>query len=215
MTPKHTTDALIRQLAERPAPSPFRAGAVTGTMVALLAAALVLFWMIFGLRADLAQAWSVLQVQAKTVLPVTLSILAFWLALRSSYPGGRVAIWPLGLPVITGLALVVWRLGQAPDDVIYVEFIGRGQTALACMSAVTVLSALPLGAGIWILRQSAPTRPAFTGGLLGLAVGAGIAAGYALYCTEDSPLFFMSWYSLAIGIVAVAGAFLGDRFLRW
>jgi hypothetical protein len=66
-----------------------------------------------------------------------------------------------------------------------------------------------------MLRRAAPVRPGVTGALLGLAVGAGVAAGYALYCTEDSPLFFMLWYSLAIGIVAGCGAILGLRFLRW
>ena len=63
--------------------------------------------------------------------------------------------------------------------------------------------------------RTAPTRPVLTGALLGVAIGAGVAAGYALHCIEDSPLFFVSWYGLAIGIVGGVGGLLGHRLLRW
>ena len=45
---------------------------------------------------------------------------------------------------------------------------------------------------------------------------AGISATiYASNCTDDSPLFVVTWYPLATGIVALAGAWAGRRFLSW
>ena len=41
------------------------------------------------------------------------------------------------------------------------------------------------------------------------------AAGYALSCTADSPLFFLTWYGAGIMFSAIAGALVGGRLLRW
>jgi hypothetical protein len=47
-------------------------------------------------------------------------------------------------------------------------------------------------------------------------VASGIAATlYASHCTDDSPLFVATWYSLAIGMVALVGYVIGSRVLRW
>ncbi len=213
MTSKQSTAELIRQLAASPAPQPFRTGMVAGGMLAVLLMSLVAFWLVFGLRTDLAGAWLLLPVQAKTVLPLVLSVLALWFALASSRPDGQIVLWPLAAPALLGLLLVFQRLGQRAEGSLLTEVLG--QTAFACLTSITVLSALPLGLGIVMLRRAAPTRPAMTGALAGVAAGAGAVAGYALHCTEDSPLFFVVWYGLAICIVACCGGWLGHRYLRW
>ena len=51
--------------------------------------------------------------------------------------------------------------------------------------------------------------------LAGLAAGAGAAAGYSLFCTRDNPVFYVPGYGLAIGLVALLGAWAGRRILRW
>ncbi len=212
MTERRTTEDLIRQLAASPAPAPFHPGAAVGGMLALLALGLGLFLLVCGLRADLVAAWAQVPVQAKTILPVLLSLLALRLALRASVPGRRLALWPLALPVALAGLLLVHRLAVA-DGSLLAEAIGR--TALACLASITLLSLPPLAAGIFFLRRTAPTQPILTGALLGLAAGAGVAAGYALHCTEDSPLFFVTWYGLGIAAAGGIGAGLGHRFLRW
>ena len=212
MTERQTTEDLIRQLAAGPAPAPFHPVAAVGGMLAVLMLGLGLFLLAFGLRADLATAWAQVPVQAKTILPALLSPVALWLALRSSVPGRRVVLWPLMLPVVLAGVLFVRRLVSA-DGSLLVE--AMGQTALACLVSITLLSLLPLSAGIYFLRRTAPTQPVQTGALLGIAVGAGVAAGYALHCTEDSPLFFVTWYGLGIAAAGGLGAGLGLRFLRW
>lgn len=212
MNAKRTTDDLIHDLARRPLPPPLSVTATMGGMVPALLLPLVLFWLVFGLRQDLAEALLHLPVQAKSILPLALSVLAASLAIGSGRPGQRVALWPLAMPALAGLVLVALRLAEGPQAML-AEAVG--QTALACMASIAAMSVLPLWVAMRMFRHAAPTRPALTGALLGLAVGAGVAAGYALHCTEDSPLFFMSWYVLAIATVTAAGAIAGGRVLRW
>jgi hypothetical protein len=49
----------------------------------------------------------------------------------------------------------------------------------------------------------------------GLAGSALSAAVYALHCTEDSPLFYVTWYGLAIAGVTLVSTLIAARSLRW
>jgi hypothetical protein len=51
--------------------------------------------------------------------------------------------------------------------------------------------------------------------LAGLAGGGLGAAVYALHCIEDNPMFFVTWYGVAIAGVTVVSALIGSRILRW
>jgi hypothetical protein len=65
------------------------------------------------------------------------------------------------------------------------------------------------------LRRGAPSNPALAGALAGL-LSAGLAATlYAAHCTDDSPLFVATWYTLATAAVAGIGALAGARLLRY
>ncbi|MFN5716104.1 MAG: DUF1109 domain-containing protein, partial [Bradyrhizobium sp.] len=90
-----------------------------------------------------------------------------------------------------------------------------GKNSMACMTAIPAMS-LPLLIGaLYGLRQGAPARPAVAGAVAGL-LSAGLAATvYASHCTDDSPLFVATWYTLATAIVASVGALMGKRALRY
>jgi hypothetical protein len=65
------------------------------------------------------------------------------------------------------------------------------------------------------LRRGAPSRPAVAGAIAGM-VSAGLAATlYASHCTDDSPLFVATWYTLATALVTAVGAAVGSRVLRY
>ena len=53
------------------------------------------------------------------------------------------------------------------------------------------------------------------GAVAGLVAGGVGATLYAMHCTDDSPLFVALWYSLAVALVALAGAAAGRWLLRW
>ena len=84
-----------------------------------------------------------------------------------------------------------------------------------CLLSIPAFSIPTLAALLYALRDSAPSNPAVTGAVAGL-VSAGVAATYyASNCTDDSPMFVATWYTLAVAIVAAAGAGIGQRVLRW
>lgn len=213
MSTSRTTEDLIRALAASAPPPRFSAGVMAVALSGAVALAVALFVAIIGPRPDLVAALAAPLVLAKTLLPLALAGLALWLALRSARPGAGLVLWPLLVPVALACALFAGRLVQTPPEAVLPAMMG--QTAGACLLSITGLSAPAIIAGIALFRRGAATRPALTGGLIGIAVSAGAAAGYALHCNEDSPLFFTLWYGLAIVTCAVAGAWAGRRFLRW
>jgi hypothetical protein len=83
------------------------------------------------------------------------------------------------------------------------------------VSAIPLISLPLLAAALIGLRHGAPTRPAVTGAIAGL-LSSGLAATlYAAHCTDDSPLFVATWYTLATALVTVAGALAGRRVLTF
>jgi len=90
-----------------------------------------------------------------------------------------------------------------------------GTNAVACVTLIVLLSALPFAALFFALSQGAPAEPGLAGAVAGIAAGALAATLYAMHCTDDSPLFVATWYTIGIGIMALAGSVLGERLLRW
>ena len=90
-----------------------------------------------------------------------------------------------------------------------------GSNSRICMAAIALMS-LPLLAGALVgLRHGAPARPAVAGAIAGL-LSAGLAATlYASHCTDDSPLFVATWYTIAAALVTAMGALAGSRVLRY
>ena len=78
-----------------------------------------------------------------------------------------------------------------------------------------LLSIAPFAALLFALSEGAPAKPRLTGAVAGIAAGALAATLYAMHCTDDSPLFVATWYTIGIGIMALAGSVLGERLLRW
>jgi hypothetical protein len=83
------------------------------------------------------------------------------------------------------------------------------------MMAIPAMS-LPLLAGaLFGLRHGAPARPAVAGAVAGM-LSAGLAATlYASHCTDDSPLFVATWYTIATALVTAIGALAGSKLLRY
>lgn len=213
MTDRHSTDDLIRRLAASAPPAPLSARAATLPVAAALLAALGLFLLLAGPRADLAQAMAQPVVAAKSLLPLALSVAALAAAWRSARPARALRPGLLALPVVAVLGLFVLRLVQTPSAQVVPGILGH--SAAACMLSIAALSAPAIGAGLMVFRRGAALRPALTGGLIGMAASGGAAAGYALHCTEDSPLFYATWYGLAILVCSAMAAMAGRRLLRW
>ena len=89
-----------------------------------------------------------------------------------------------------------------------------GSNSRVCMTAIPLMSLPLLAAALIGLRHGAPARPAVAGAIAGL-LSAGLAATlYASHCTDDSPLFVATWYTIATALVTAIGALAGSRVLQ-
>jgi hypothetical protein len=209
------TDELIDLLAkDSPPPWLFRsvlAGAVAGGIVI----AAILFFAEIGARPDISEAVSSSRFLFKFVVTVSLALTAIGAVLALGRPDGRFA--PTGLmiaiaPALLAVAVVV-ELLVLPEN----QWLPRlvGVNARLCLTLIPLLAAGPLACLLAALRQGAPSRPGLAGAVAGLAASGIAASFYAAHCTDDSPLFVMTWYLIATLIVTMAGYLIGRRLLRW
>ncbi len=210
------TEQLIRTLA---ADNLHRARPVGFVLaLALLAAAPVsvaMFLAELGVRPDVMTAMHNPFFDLKFVVTLALAISAVVVSLHLSRPEASLRGWawllliPAGI-LATGIAGEMMMPQRLP---MMTRLIGSNSRI--CMTAIPLMS-LPLLAGALIgLRHGAPARPAVAGAIAGL-LSAGLAATlYASHCTDDSPLFVATWYTIATALVTAVGALAGSRMLRF
>jgi hypothetical protein len=209
------TDDLIRALAADTArPRDLRATLMLGLLPSLAIAVLAV-WLVLGFRADLAGALVTPVSAARIVLTGVLGIAATRLALILARPEGAqtARFWPLAAVAVAALWLLGWAYVTTPADARQMATVGK--TITTCLVTIPLLSVLPVAVLHHVLRQGATTAAARAGFVAGLA-GSGLSAAiYALHCTEDSPLFYVTWYGLAIMGVTLVSTLIGARGLRW
>jgi hypothetical protein len=210
------TDQLIRTLA---ADNASRARPVGfGLMLALLAAAPVSMLMFFtelGIRPDVMTAMRNPFFDLKFAVTLALASAAIAVSLHLARPEaslrgfGWLLLIPAGI-LTAGIGGEMMMPQRMPAMTRLV-----GNNSRACMIAIPLMS-LPLLAGALVgLRRGAPARPAVAGAIAGLA-SAGLAATlYASHCTDDSPLFVATWYTIATALVTAIGALVGSRVLKY
>lgn len=209
------TDELIDLLAkDSPPPWPFRlvlAGAVAGGIVI----AAIMFFTEIGARPDVSEAVRSSRFLFKFVVTVSLALTAIGAVLALGRPDGRFA--PRGLmmamaPALLGIAVVV-ELLVLPESQWLPHLVGVN--ARLCLTLIPLLALGPLACLLAALRYGAPSSPGLAGAVAGLAASGIAATFYAAHCTDDSPLFVMTWYLIATLIVTGAGYLIGKRLLRW
>ena len=190
----------------------YRLGLATGWG---FAGTTLLMAVLFGVRADLAQAAHLPMFWAKLIVPAVAAATALYFAQQVSHPGARGGQAPLiigALLVLTEVAAATVLWSALPDARLALLL---GTTWKVCAVSIALLS-LPLLAGIlWALRGLAPTRPVLTGAAAGLFAGTGATAVYALHCPEMAAAFLGIWYVMGIAVSVLLGALGGNRVLRW
>src|SRR6478752_4693646 len=192
------TDQLIRTLAadntQRPRPVGFM---LALALVAAAPVSILMFFMTLGVRPDVMTAMHNPFFDLKFAVTLALAVAAIMVSLHLSRPEallrgfGWLLVIPAGILTagIGGEMMMPQRLPMMTRLV--------GKNSWICLMAIPLMS-LPLLAGALIgLRHGAPARPAVAGAIAGL-VSAGLAATlYAAHCSDDSPLFVATWYTLA------------------
>ena len=210
------TEQLIRSLAADNSHHARPVGYVL--MLALLAAApvsLLIFFAELGVRPDIMTAMHNPFFDLKFAVTLALAISAIAVALHLSRPEaslrgfGWYLLIPAGL-LVAGISGEMMMPQRAPMMTRLV-----GNNSKFCMTFIPAISLPLLLAALLGLRHGAPSRPALSGAIAGM-LSAGLAATlYASHCTDDSPLFVATWYTLATALVAALGALMGSRMLKY
>ncbi len=209
------TDELVDLLTkDSPPPWPFRS-ILAGALAGGIAIAAIVFFVAIGFRPDIYEALASSRFLFKFVVTVSLALTAIGSVLALGRPDGRFA--PKGLMIATAPALlavaVVLELLAVPES----QWLPRliGVNSRLCLTLIPLLAIGPLACLLAALRQGAPSSPGLAGAVAGLAASGIAATFYAAHCTDDSPLFVMTWYLIATLIVTLAGYLIGRTLLRW
>jgi hypothetical protein len=184
----------------------------------LLAAApvsMAMFLTEFGVRPDVMTAMHNPFFDLKFVVTLALAISAIVVSLHLSRPEASLKGWAWLLLIPAGiLATAIASEMMMPQRLPMMTRL-IGSNSRVCMTAIPLMSLPLLAAALIGLRHGAPTRPAVAGAIAGL-LSAGLAATlYASHCTDDSPLFVATWYTISIALVTAIGALAGPRVLRF
>ena len=210
-----TTDDLIRALvADGYIGRKPRAVLLLALLLATAFVAIVFFTRI-GFREDMDAAIRTVRFQFKFVVIVPLALVALGALFRSAGPVFALGRWAILLPLpllllSTGVAA---ELLSIPRSDWMVRLIGSN--AVNCMTLIPLLASGPLVIFITALKRGAPAHPGLSGAMAGLGAGSLAAVFYAMNCFDDSPLFVITWYPLALLAIVSAGYFAGLCSLRW
>ncbi|MCA0303261.1 MAG: NrsF family protein [Proteobacteria bacterium] len=209
------TDRLIDALvADRAAPSRPIATALAGALALGGLVSLVVFAIELGVRKDLGAALATWRFDLKIVLVAFAVVLAFGACRALANPAAGPRALRRLLPLLALAAgLVAVELVVSPAASWSTRLVGSN--ARFCLTFIPILSLAPLAAALLVLRRGAPTSPTLAGAAAGLLAAASGALLYAFHCFDDSPLFVMTWYSLAAVPIVALGALAGRRLLRW
>ena len=179
------------------------------------ALSLAVFLVALGPRPDFADAVQTLRFDVKFLEAFALVAAGAWVCIQATRPDFRMRTtrWALLFPAALVLVGVAVELVVMPSETWARRLVGVN--AVHCLMMIPLMAFAPLAAAIAALRWAAPRSPALCGALAGAAAAGLSAAIYAGNCTDDSPLFVASWYSLAVLIVTGLGAVAGRKWLAW
>lgn len=210
------TNELIETLAadrrQPAAPLSFVWWGAAGLAIALAA---VVFFATLGPRPDFAVAAETPRFLLKFIFTIALAVSTLRLARTLSRPGEtwRKTVPHLAVaPALLAIAVVI-ELIFLPPEMWPTRAVGMN--SMVCLTYIPLIGIGPLAVFLAALRHGAPTRPVLAGAVAGLLAGSIAASFYAAQCTDDSPLFVATWYTIAIGILALLGGAVAHRFCRW
>lgn len=208
------TDDFIELLVKDSPPWRFRSILAAALAAGIIIAA-ALFFAGVGFRPDISQAVKSDRFLFKFVVTISLAVTAIWVTLSIGRPDGRMAQRGLALSIAPALlaCAVAIELMVLPESQWMAHLVGRN--ARLCLTLIPLLSIGPLACLLAALRRGAPSSPGQVGAVAGLAASGIAATFYAANCTDDSALFVMAWYPIAILIVTAAGYLAGRKLLRW
>ena len=213
-----TEDLIGALVADNAAPAKALGSTMAVAVVGGAVASCLLFLGLVGLRPDFVAASGTSRFVLKFVECAALAIAAGLTAQATLRPvvDRRLArIGRIGLAA----AVAVVAIGVIVETVLVPAAEWRmrlvGSNWFHCLTLVPFLAAPAFVVLMAAAPQGASTMPGRTGAVIGITAGAIGAFFYAANCTDDSPLFVATWYTIAIAATGLLGALIGRRALAW
>jgi hypothetical protein len=207
-----STDDLIHSLARTAGTrrSVSLQAAFVVTSAASLVCALLLVFLVIGIRQDFAEMAVRMPFGFKVAytgaLVVGTSVVALYVATPGASPTAIFSMLP---------AIIFLASGIIFDPTAF-PIMGRTNTAVVfCVGAILFLSLPAMTLTFVVMRKGAPTQPVFAGAVIGMLSASIGALAYTLACKNDGTAFVATWYTAACAIMAFVGAVVGHRVLRW
>jgi hypothetical protein len=210
-----STDALIHDLSASLLPVRRRRPGLEALALAALGGAELALVLLFRMRPDLGQVILSPLMVWKIGSLALLAAASITLALRSFAPTAKLRHGLVLLPVLALLTLAAGAFvtGGADAGRPLAERLAPAH-GLICVAAIVVLG-LPMMALLAVLmRRAAPTRPAQSAWIAGLAASTAGALIFTACCPMNDPLYILVWYSAAIALLTIAARVLLPRRFR-
>ncbi len=183
-------------------------------VVALLITAAAVIALTKGMRADIVVGDPAPMFLLRAGLLLLLGGGCGWAALNMASPsvGKQGQSWKMALAAAALLPLTALIVAITGHGDIAMNNARYGLDCMLFSAMGGLATATPMV--LW-LRRGAPTSPERAGWLTGVAGGAMGAFAYGLHCPFNDLVYIGLWYSLAVGICAVAGRLVVPRLIRW
>ena len=188
-----------------------------GLALALLAiSALLIFW-VWGVREDYRAAFESGALFWKPGIFLILALGGILTILEFSRPYSNSNPLSSVLFTVAGI-LFLWQGYEQlqTQDLTQLSKDLTDSSVLYCLTIITIggFACLMATFHFW-LKRTAPASPEKMGIVSGLVSGALVATVYALHCPFDSIFYLSLYYGLSLAALAVAGWWMGKRFLQW
>lgn len=182
--------------------------------LAVAAGALLLVILLFGAREDLSAGRPDAMFLLRSGILLLLGLANAYAAIGIASPsvGRQSASWQIAVAaaLLFPMSALIVAMSVSPA-----EAIAATRTGLKCLE-VSVLGGLATAIPMVIhLRRGAPISPERAGWLTGISSGGLGAFAYNFHCPFNDLIYIGIWYTLAVGICAVAGRLIVPHFIRW
>jgi hypothetical protein len=182
--------------------------------IAAMIAVLCSIAAIYGVRQDVLNGAPDVMFLLRSGTLLLLGLASAWAVIRMASPsvGRHENGWKIALAaaLLFPLAGILVSIKQDPVPAMQAMQSGFQCLRLSVISGLFI--ALPM---IFTLRRGAPTSPFLAGWVTGIAAGGLGAFVYNFHCPFNNIIYIGFWYSMAVGICAIAGRLVIPPLIRW
>jgi hypothetical protein len=211
MTQGFDIDAMVAELEPVKPLRMVHGMAAVGLLMAVAVSVIILT---FGLRADLLSAQFHPMFLLRAGLLLLLGGGCGWAVLNMASPavGHQGQSWKMAIAAaaLMPLAALLVMVTRGADVAMANAFFGMQCMAFSALAGLA--TAVPM---VMYLRRGAPTSPERAGFLTGVTAGGLGAFAYSLHCPFNDVVYIGLWYTLAVGGCAVIGRLVVPKLIRW